>query len=120
MYYPLITARNIVFTLSQLYLNDSEYYQKSINFLLSFIIITFLITFKPFKDQVTLIANIVAEVMISALFFIVLMKNILPYFWEDIYFDYCFVFIVLAQIGFEYLLSIFSLIVNLKEYFKRN
>ena len=119
MFYPLITSRNIAFSLSQLYLNDAEYYQKSINLLFSFFIIFFLINFKPFKDKLVLIANIVSEIMISTLFFIVFMKNILPYFWEDFYFDCCFVSIVLIQLGFQYSVSLFSFLVNIKEVCKR-
>ena len=115
MFYPLITTRNVIFTLSQLYLNDLEYNQKSINLLFSFIIIIFLIIFKPFKDRVVLIANIVSETMISILFLIILMKNIIPYFSKDFYFDCCFVTIILLQLGFQYLLSIFTLLFKLKE-----
>ena len=83
----------------------------------SLIIIIFLINCKPFQDRLSLIANIVSEIMISALFFIILMKNILPYFSEDFYFDCCFVSIILLQLGFEYSVSFLSLLINLKGIF---
>ena len=115
MFYPLITARNLALTLSQLYLNDSEYIQKSTNVSFSFIIILFLIYFKPFKDRIVLMANIASEIMILALFFIILMKNIIPIFKEDFYFDYFFVSFILFQFGFEYLLSLFSMFAKIRE-----
>ena len=119
MFYPLITTRNLVFTLNQLYFNDIEYFQKFANLLFSLIIFIFLIISKPFKDQVTLIANIVSEFMISALFLTILMKSSLPYFSKDFYFDCCFVSIILIQLGFQYSVSLFCSLVKLRKIFKQ-
>ena len=113
MFYPLITARFLVFTISQLYLNDLESLQKSTNLSFSFIIVGYLISFKPFKDRTVLLANIVSEIMISAIFLLIFMKNIVPFFKSDFNFDCFFVSFILFQLGFEYLVSLYEFFVKL-------
>ena len=101
-YYVVMSSRNIIFTLSQLYLSQYEYAQKTVNLASSILLLVFLIFIKPFKEKVTLFSNIVTEVLTSLVFALLVLKNLLL---EDFYFDISFISIISVSILFQLLLS---------------
>ena len=113
LYYPLLTMRSLAFVISQMFLNDNEYLQKGFNLAVSIILTIYIIICRPFKENTTLITNIVIEVFTCLLFLIILLRSLWGFFQIDDNFNFCFILTVLTQIGFHYLMMIYSLFVKL-------
>ena len=96
-----MTTKNMIFVLSQLYLNKNEYTQKCLNLGSSFILLGYLIFSKPFKNKVILVSNIASEVFTALIFILILCKELLTGN-KDIYFDYTFIGIICFSILVKY------------------
>lgn len=118
MYYPVLTTRSLVFVVGQLYV-EQEFVQKSLNFAICCLLLAGIIIFKPFKEKLILIANIISEIFICLIFFVILTKNWLIFFKDSAIFDFCFISLVSFQIVFNYLISLIILFQKIRELIRK-
>ena len=113
LYYPMLTMRSLAFAISQICFNENEYLQRIFNLVVSSLLTIYIITCRPFKEKTTLITNIFIEVLTCFLFWIILFRSFWGFFQVDDNLNFCFILAVLLQIGFHYLVSIYSLIAKI-------
>ena len=77
LFYFLYFARRVSFALSQIYLNSHLFLQAGLNLFGSFSTLTYLIYYRPFKDNSILITNIAGEIAIA-----LVMALSIPFLWK--------------------------------------
>ena len=115
LHYPIQGIRCIEYAISQLCLNKDQNLQFSLNSFFSMIIIIYLILFRPFKEKIILISNIVVESLILIIFVLMFMRIYSQTFKDDQIFDICFVSLILFLLGFQYMICLWMLLLRLKK-----
>ena len=118
LYYSVFTMRNLIFGMSQIYLNDYEYWQKGLNLAASLFLLIYLLKFTCFKEKINFISNIVSELFNCFLFFIVLCKSFIKSFKEGEKFDYFFISLVFIQISIQYGVCLYCFVIQSRKYYK--
>ena len=119
LYYPIYSLRRLIYALSQVYLSDYPVLQKSSHLALGFATFLYLIVVKPYKQKLILISNIVSEGLMCLIF----VQIIVMHFYSDLLtedsFNFIFISILMACLGFQYIISLIIVGSHVREIFQR-
>ena len=119
IYYPILDMRRVIFTFSQINFNDYENVQKLLNLASSLIVVFYLALYRPFKENIINISNIVVESIMTFTFLIIYARGFLEILKEDEYFNMLFISVLLAELGFQYIISIVLFLIKIKGIIKK-
>ena len=119
LYYPLFTLRRLAYAFAQIYLNNFPILQKSIHLFFTILTFLYLIIVKPFISKTVLVSNIVTEgfmMLIFALILIIYIKNDIV---SEDNLNFMFISCLIGCLGFQYFVSVFILLKQVFEVFKK-
>ena len=119
IYYPIYTLRRVLFAFSQIYLSDYPVMQKSSNLAFGLLTFLYLIFAKPYKDRLILFSNCVNEGLISLILAQILLMHFNTNFLSEDQLNMTFISLLMACLGFNYVISLIGIVSKIKEIFKK-
>ena len=119
LYYPLFLLRRLEYVLTQIFLNEYPLFQVCLNTGFTFVILIFLMFYKPFKDRTAFIALVTSEICVfivffSSGFFILYDDPKTVYIIESIS-----IYSILASVGVQMIISIYNFAIQAKLLYKK-
>ena len=118
MYYPIISLRAVIYAINIFYISDQSV-KISLSISSSFLILTYLIYFRPFKSVLILITNIVIEVVFAIIFILILLRIHSSLLDKDKVFDYVFMSALLFGFISQYIICFLIFILKLKSIWRK-
>ena len=115
LYYPIYTLRRVIYAFSQVYLSNYPILQKSSNLAFGFSTFLYLITIKPYKNNLILVSNCVSEGLLCLIFGQILFMQIYPNILTEDTFNLVFISLLVACLGFNYIISLISIVLKISE-----
>ena len=112
IYYPILLLRTVIFAISTIY-STSQSLHIELNAISSFIILLYLIYYKPFKVRLILITNIIIEAMIGLIYILNMIRMFSDILNNDEYFDLAFISIIFSGLVFQYFVSLISFAIKI-------
>ena len=116
-FYVFYFSRRLQFMLTQIYLNESELTQNLLNMCMGYIMIGFLIYYRPFKDSLIQYANLASEICFSCIFTTFMVYSIGDNLIELKTYQFIVIFTVIGCMVIQFCIALIQFIVSAKEFY---
>ena len=114
-FYVFYLSRRLQLILTQIYLNQNELLQSLLNICTGYAMIGFLIYYRPFKDNLIQLSNLICEICYSFIFTSLMIYSFGDDLISDKTYQYMTIFCIFGCVGIQFCISLYDFILSLKE-----